>query len=602
MSIPLISFFFILIGFATPAPPPAPFGGLVTPEIRSITAFEVAADFGLVAPADAVGSGGSAGSGDFSAPAGSTESGSFMVSGDPEVSSDLLASGTPLASRDPLPSGDNLSDVAKFYQLLNYSPAWVVEGGLSPEGEELLSLFRSSHLIGLEPSDYFTPSIQSQLSKYRQVSNAGRGQMARDAALLDVSLTNSFLRYARHKSVGRVDPRQVEPDWPVAPQAPGLIEGLANHFETGGPREAAESVEARHPQYRALLNALRGYRALEAAGGWAPIPDGSDLALRSRGPRVTMLRKRLDLQVAGRDSAVFDAGLKSAVEAFQKRHGLSVTGKVDKSTLAALNVPVDERIRQIELSLERARWLPAGFGSRYILVNIPEAVLRVVREDSVVFLTRAVIGKASRQTPVLVDTMTSVVLNPSWNLPPVVVDEDVLPKLARNTDYLKKKNIKVYRGWGRAEREIHPDSVNWARWTSRTMPYHLRMEAGPANALGRVKFLFPNDEHVYIHDSPQRSLYRQEQRLYSSGCVRIERARDLASYLLTELPRWDKERLAEVFASGEEKSVALARPIPVYFVYFTAWVGPDGSLHFRPDVYGRDQLLAAKLADGARPS
>ncbi len=375
-----------------------------------------------------------------------------------------------------------------------------------------------------------------------------------------------------------------------------------NRLEVEGPGEAVRSVEARHPIYQRLMRALREYRAMYAAGGWIQIPDGAELAPGSKGTRVTMVRRRLQLNVEGPDSAAFDAKLKAAVERFQRLNGLKATGKVDKPTLAELNVPVEGRIRQIELSLERARWLPADFGARYILVNIPEAVLRVVERDSVVFSTRAVVGKSGRQTPVLVDTMTSLVLNPAWNLPPVVVDEDVLPKLAKNTEYLKKKNIKVYRGWGKEAREIHPDSVKWARWTARTMPYNLRMEPGPANALGRVKFLFPNDEHIYIHDSPQRSLYSKEQRQYSSGCVRVERARDLAAYLLGESPRWDKERLAEAFAAGEERSVALRKPIPVYLIYLTAWVGDDGAMHFRPDLYGRDELLAVMLADGASPS
>jgi murein L,D-transpeptidase YcbB/YkuD len=178
----------------------------------------------------------------------------------------------------------------------------------------------------------------------------------------------------------------------------------------------------------------------------------------------------------------------------------------------------------------------------------------------------------------------------------------VLPKLAKNTEYLKAKGIRVYRGWGKEAVEVHPDSVRWSLWTSKTMPYNLRMEPGPANALGRVKFLFPNDEHVYIHDSPQRSLYRREHRQFSSGCVRVERARDLAGLLLSGSPRWDGDRLEEAFASGQEQPVTLRRPVAVYLVYLTAWAGEDGAVHFRPDLYGRDDMLAALLPQAAAPS
>lgn len=578
MSIPLISFFFILLGFAKSEPAPIPFGDLVGSALRTFA--------GETAPAatDSLG----------------VRDGAADLAAAREFRGDGAASSEPRA--DLPASGELHGNVAAFYELHGLSPVWISEAGLTPAGEELLALFRSSRLQGLEPREYLTAALESRITGYYRIAESNRVDRALTAARLDVALTSSFLRFAQHKSSGRIDPHLLEPDWPVAPQADRFVEGLVERLVADGPVRAVEAFEARHPMYRGLAGVLREYRGIEAAGGWVQVPAGPDMAVGNKGARVSLLRQRLGVQTAGMDSASFDGALKSAVEEFQKHHGLNATGKVDKATLAALNVPVEERIRQIELSLERARWLPADFGSRYIVVNIPEAMLRVVESDSVVFSSRAVVGKAERQTPVLLDTMTSLVLNPYWNLPPVVIDEDVLPKLTKNTDYLKQKNVKVYRGWGKGQREIHPDSVRWSRWTSKTMPYHLRMDPGPANALGRVKFLFPNGEHIYIHDSPQRSLYRREQRQFSSGCVRVERARDLAAYLLNGSPRWDKERLAEAFASGEEQSVSLRNPIPVYIVYLTAWVDADGVPHFRPDLYGRDELLAVMLGAPSQPS
>jgi murein L,D-transpeptidase YcbB/YkuD len=410
---------------------------------------------------------------------------------------------------------------------------------------------------------------------------------------LDHSLTLSFLRYARHRAVGRLSARGLEPEWPESSLPVDLVDRVA----TGAPRAAAESVEAANPYARRLLRALRSYDRIARAGGWPRIPDGEDLSAGSTGTRVTLVRSRLGVPATGPDTEVFDAGLRDAVRAFQKRHGLASTGRVDQFTLAALNVPVEDRIRQIGVNLERARWFPAEFGPRYILVNIPEAVLRVVEGDSVILRMRAVLGKVSRQTPMLADNVTSLVLNPSWNLPPVVIAEDVLASRSGASAYLKEKNITVFSDWGTDAREVDPDSIRWDRVTLEAMPYRLRMEPGPRNALGRVKFLFPNDEHIYIHDSPQRGLFRKDQRFFSSGCVRVEGARDLATYLLRESSRWTEQRVEAAVHSGEETSIALKDPVPVYLVYLTAWVGEEGEVHFRPDPYGRDALIAA-LSEG----
>lgn len=480
---------------------------------------------------------------------------------------------------------------ARFYDLRQNSPAWVQEFRLTPEGAELLAMLRGSRLDGLDPGAYISDDLEEQLTRYFLPLSEARADRARDAARLDHSLTLSYLRYARHRAVGRVDRRSIEPRWPASAPPVDLVDRVAS----GSPRAVAESVEAGNPYARHLLCALRSYDRIARAGGWPRIPDGPDLSMGSTGTRVMLLRGRLGVPATGPEHGRFDARLAGAVRGFQERHGLAVTGKVDRSTLAALNVPVEERIGQISMNLERARWFPSGFGSRYILVNIAEAALRVVENDSVILRMRAVLGKVTRQTPMLADNVTSLVLNPAWNLPPVVIAEDVLSSPMGASAYLKAKHIRVLSSWGSDAREVDPDSIRWDQVTIEAMPYRFWMEPGGLNALGRVKFLFPNDEHIYIHDSPQRSLFRKDQRFFSSGCVRVERARDLATYLLRESSRWTEARVEAAVASGVETSIALRNPIPVYIVYLTAWVGEDGEVHFRPDLYGRDAQIAALM-------
>lgn len=458
-------------------------------------------------------------------------------------------------------------------------------------------MLRGSRREGLEPEEYLGDDLQRRLDGYFGPALRSRHARAGEAARLDYALTVAFLRYARHRAFGRIEGRDVEPAWRGGSKPGAMVQALASRLDDEGPRASAESVEAAHPISRRLLASLRDHERIAAAGGWPGIPDGPPLRRGDEGERVALLRRRLGLTATGERSDRFDGSVQAAVSEFQRRHGLAPTGAVEGQTLAALNVPVQESIRQLRVNLERARWLPAELGERYILVNIPEAVLRLVEGDSVTLSMRAVVGKVSRPTPMLADKVTSIVLNPSWNLPPIVVAEDVLARPSETSAYLKEREIRVLRGWGKEASEVDPDSVRWERLDAASMPYRFRMEPGPRNALGRVKFLFPNDEHVYIHDSPERSLYRKEQRFFSSGCVRVEEARDLGKRLLRG-SGWDEERVERVIASGQETSIALSDPIPVYLVYFTAWVDQDGQTQFRPDLYGRDDLLAVLLEQG----
>jgi murein L,D-transpeptidase YcbB/YkuD len=286
----------------------------------------------------------------------------------------------------------------------------------------------------------------------------------------------------------------------------------------------------------ALKTALRDYRSIVANGGWPTIPDGPTLARDSTGARIKALRERLALTgdlpgPLSRSNAApreFNERVETAVISFQKRHGLPADGLVDSETLAALNVPAEERVHQLIVNLERYRWMPESLGSRHILVNIAAAELQVVEDGTEKISMRVVTGRSFRQTPFFSGDISYLVLNPFWHVPHSIATEDKLPKIKRNPSYLQQQNMKVFRGWGANETPVDPSTINWSRLSAENFPYRLRQDPGPYNALGRIKFMFPNRHSVYLHDTPRRGDLDQADRTFSSGCIRGEHPIDLA--------------------------------------------------------------------------
>src|SRR6185436_15760350 len=276
------------------------------------------------------------------------------------------------------------------------------------------------------------------------------------------------------------------------------------------------------------------------------------------------------------DDYVFDNSVTAAVARFQKRYGLEVTGKVDEDTLAEMDVPAAARVRQIELNLERWRWMPSDLGERYIRVNIPEFKMALIDHGKPELEMRVVVGKAQQnRTPVFSDKMTYLELNPAWNIPTGIAEEEILPKAAVDPGYLASHNIEVVQEGSQTR---------------------LRQRPGPDNPLGQVKFMFPNDFDIYLHDTPADHLFAEAERDLSHGCIRLERPMDLAHVLLKG-SEWTPEKLQEALATGEQKTITLPHPLPVHLLYFTAWVEKDGTVEFRRDVYGHDAKLAKALAE-----
>ncbi len=492
-----------------------------------------------------------------------------------------------------------------FYAQRDYRAAWLsAEGKPSSAVDDLLKALGEADRDGLRASDY----QRSALQKLRGVLEQGNASTAEQLADADLLFTDAYLSYATHLLAGRLSPRKVDPDWTIKPRSRDLAailqEALAND-------KVIASLRALAPQskgYVQLRETLRRYRKIEQEGGWPVISAGSlasnasgSGAARTQGARAQALRLRLqasgdlDGGEAGKNAA-YDKTVAGALRRFQRRHGLTETGTVNAATLAALNVPVSVRIRQIELNMERWRWLPDEFGSRYILVNIPSFRMSVIENGKPVIESNVVVGRQERQTPTFTANMAYLVLSPKWYVPRSIAIKDKLPQLRRNPYALAGQGIRVYNNAGQ---QINPGTVKWSAVGASNFNYQLRQDAGPRNALGGIKFMFPNPYNVYLHDTPSRSLFSRSQRTFSSGCIRISNPVELAEYLLKHDPKWSREAIKTAAASGKPRVVNLPQEVPVYLLYWTVWADENGEIQFRDDIYHRDTpLLRALYQDG----
>lgn len=494
------------------------------------------------------------------------------------------------------------SVIPMFYARREYAPAWMEHDGRFPKADSLIATIRDSGREGLPPDDYHLARIESLRAEVRQQREKGKPYDPDAAADLDLLLTDAFLLYGSHLLAGRVDPETLHADWIAYNPATDLGALLESALAGDNVASTLRGLPPPHPGYAGLQNALVRYRNLAEEGGWPVIAPGDRLRKADRGERVGLLRKRLaisgDLDHPETDDAtVFDDELEDAVRSFQKRHGLEPDGIVGRDTLAALAVPVEDRVRQIVLNMERWRWVPRDLGRRHLLVNIPDYKLRLFENSKVVMEMRIVAGKSYTATPVFSGTMTSLELNPYWNIPHRIAVEEILPKVRTDPGYLAKRSIKVFSSWRNDALEIDPATVDWNKLDDRDFLFKLRQDPGPLNPLGRVKFMFPNRFAVYLHDTPSTEMFRNSSRDFSHGCIRLEEPIGMAAYLLRDNPRWTRQKITEAIDSGEKVIIPLDEPIPVHILYRTAWVDDKETIHFRDDVYERDNRLEMALKE-----
>jgi murein L,D-transpeptidase YcbB/YkuD len=402
-----------------------------------------------------------------------------------------------------------------------------------------------------------------------------------------------------------VNPETIHTEWTVYHPDADLARILQTALETDQIESTLDSLRPPHKGYRLLKSALERHREIAAFGGWPLLDSRLSWQKGAFGAHIAVLRERLeisgDLNVSAWPddrSQRFDDMLEEGVRGFQFRHGLPGSGRVDEETLEALNVPVEERVRQIELNLERWRWVPHELGDPHILVNTADFSLAVVESDRPKWDMRVVVGREYRRTPVFSADLKYLVINPYWNIPRKIAVEDILPNVRRNPDYLIEKRIKVFDNWKDDAPEVDPRSVDWSKVTKRNFAFKFRKEPGPANDLGQIKFMLPNKYAVYLHDTPNRKLFRRNYRSFSSGCIRLERPVDLAEYLLKDDPQWTRKAILKAIDDDEgNRIIRLRKPVPVHLLYWTAWVDLQGQVNFRSDIYGRDPLLDVALKE-----
>jgi murein L,D-transpeptidase YcbB/YkuD len=473
--------------------------------------------------------------------------------------------------------------VADVYAAEAYRPLWIAAGGPTLQAAVVRGRLADAAAEGLDPAAYHVDELR------RLWDARSPGQLA----LLDLLLSDGFLSYARDVSSGRYAPRKVDTSWHIESSSLDVMDALRAAARSKDIAVLLDALPPPHDGYRRLREALRQYRLLALQGGWPVLPDGPKLELGARDPAVAILRTRLrvsdDLSPAPSvDETLFDESVDEAVQRFQGRHGLAVDGVVGRDTRAALNVPVDERIRQIGFNMERWRWLPRDLGQRYVLVDTGGFWLRAVAGGEQKLFMRVILGRKDRPTPSFDSRITGVVFNPYWNVPTRIAVLDLVPHQRRDPGYLAGKNIRVFKGWSGNAVELDPAQVDWSKVSMRNMPYQLKQDPGPRNSLGQIKFTMPNPFDIYLHDTPARNLFQRDVRTFSSGCIRLEDAVGLASFLLNSTP----ESIRAATANDQTRSQGVSPPVPVYIVYWTAWAATDGSVHLREDFYSRDQGMA----------
>jgi murein L,D-transpeptidase YcbB/YkuD len=495
--------------------------------------------------------------------------------------------------RDPV-----WSDVRTFYEKRQDAPAWMSEKKLSG-ATKVLEILRSAPAHGFASEDYGEPQMTERLAAL-ELSDIDAPDRLQQIASLDVRLTTALLGFGRDVAGGRTSPTVIDPRWKARRELPDLAKALGKAVD-GDLESWVDAVRPPHAEYaalqRALTNLLAEREKLEA-GDWPRVPAGT-YALGKSNPSLAALRQRLAASgqltnaAASNTSPIFSEDDEAGVRAFQELHGLKATGVADAPTLAAMNVSLDARVRQVAINLERWRWMPNDLGARHLIVNIPYFHLFARENGKRVKDIRVVVGKADEhKTPIFSSVMTTVVFSPYWNIPDSIVEAETAPAIARDPGYLEKNNIEILDMSKSGATPVDSASVKWddAHQLKRLA---FRQRPGPANALGYVKFLFPNDFDVYLHDTPSDALFSRQSRALSHGCVRVEEPEALARYVLRGDPNWNDAKILNAMHAGEEKHVKLPETIPVHIVYFTAWVDDNGGLHFQPDVYGYDADQAA---------
>jgi L,D-transpeptidase YcbB len=492
--------------------------------------------------------------------------------------------------------------VREFYSTRRFQPAWLNLNQPGPLADQLIQVLQQAESEGLRSEEYHLKDIQARVRLLREQAHSGTPVSGSNdvAAALELLLTDAFFLYAEHLLNGRIDPTGLEVKFPGSSQPFQHAVFLEQALSRGQVAQDLAGLSMTHSEYRKLKAALARYHLLASQMGHLVVALSPPLRLGDRDShRVPVLRVKLGLlgdlpTVTAKDETLFNEEVAGGVKRFQERHGLAATGELDPETLAWLNRPVTEDVAALELNLERWRWMRhLERQSRYILVNIPAFRLDVIERQRSVLSMRVVVGQTINRTPIFSDRLRFIVLNPVWEIPPTILVRDKLYGLRYEPDFFSQHRIEVVQGWGEQERRVDPKSVDWKKVSLQDLMqrYRFRQGGGPSNPLGRIKFMFPNEFNVYLHDTPSRQLFSAEVRSFSSGCIRLENPLALAVYCLRDERLWNPSRVRAALAGQVEQKIKLTSTIPIHILYWTAWVEDQGTIQFRRDIYGWDEAL-----------
>lgn len=510
--------------------------------------------------------------------------------------------------------------IEPFYLHRDYQPVWMDSFELTSAGKELLQVLRETAADNWRNYDYGLATLERETLRLSNIP--------KQATAVEVLLMDAFITYAQQVLDSQLLPDTNEGDHQsfqkVSSQAPSrvsdehIIELLNDSIKRNELNAFIAQLTPSHPGYIRLRKELNRYLGIANSGKWYPLPDSLTLAPNDRHRLVPHLRWLLDqtndlphgtfawlfkdkqsdeLMLSpdedsdidlSRKEFLFDNNLKQGIENFQKRHKLPVTGHLDKATLTWLNIPPYQVAQKIALNMKRWRHLPSDLGNRYVMVNMPDYKLELINSGSVELEMKVIVGNQQRRTPVMTHRISTLELAPTWSVPRRIALTSILPRIKRNPAYLEQKGYQIIGRVNGVDQFISPYDIDWDKVDSKNFPYRIVQKAGDDNALGGLKFLFPNDKDIYLHDTSQPQLFDLENRAISSGCIRLEKPRLLADKLLRGQQGWTRRHIDNAIDQNRTTRIKLQDDVPVYLMYWTTWVDNNGVLQVREDIYQRD--------------
>ena len=474
------------------------------------------------------------------------------------------------------------------YRGQNFRPLWIADGKPSGRALAVLQVLAAAAEEGME-SDHYRPASLSDFAGVDSLTTGGLQALAR----FDLELTAVTLKYARDASGGQFDPQRLSRYNDIKPGHVSPADSMRVLANTYFPARYLQGLQPQHPAYGVMKTALADLRKELGDKAFEPIANGPRVKLGQADPRIPAIRKRLASLNAGSVSDMtddlLDSDLSESLLKFQKTAKIKATGRIDNSTINALNNHGEENnLRRLAANMERMRWLPKNLGNRHVFVNQPAFQVRVMDGQSEIWRSKVIVGKTDSQTAAFHDEIETVVFNPSWGVPPSIIANEYLPKLWNDPGYLDRIGFKVTTTTGK---RIASRNVDWWNYSGK-VPYNIQQPPGEDNALGELKFLFPNSHNIYMHDTPTKKLFAEDVRTFSHGCIRVENPREFATVLLG----WDRAKVDANTASKDSQTVPLASKIPVHITYFTAWPDANGTIEYFDDIYGRDAAMAKAMS------